>query len=114
MTQDVQWIKKFYGSQKGKKASKVYLELNIFDNEPEQEPEENLEEEIEFKSDNNEEDILKELSQIHEEEAKEENITPIQMSRELKRLQQSREIGTGRTSLILFSSDGRREKTHEL
>ena len=65
LTRDIQWMKKFYGSQKGKKASKVYLELNAFDNELEQEPEENPEEEIKFESDNNEEDILKELSQIH-------------------------------------------------
>ena len=77
LTRDVQWTKKFYSSQKGKKASKVYLELNAFNDEPEQEPEENPEEEIEFKSNNNEENILKELSQIHEEEAKEGDVTPI-------------------------------------
>ena len=77
LTQDVQWTKKFYGLQKGKKASKVYLELNTFNNELEQEPEENPEEEIKFKSDNNEENILKKLSQIHEEEAKKENVTPV-------------------------------------
>ena len=35
LTQDVQWTKKFYSSQKGKKASKVYLELNTFEKEPE-------------------------------------------------------------------------------
>ena len=31
LTRDIQWTKKLYGSQKGKKASKVYLELNAFD-----------------------------------------------------------------------------------
>ena len=62
------------------------MELNTFDNKLEQEPEENSEEEIKFESDDNEEDILKELSQIHEKEAKEENVMPIQMSREVANL----------------------------
>lgn len=55
-------MKKFYGSQKGKKANELFLELEMFDDKPKQEPEENLKEKIKFESDKNKEDTLKELS----------------------------------------------------